>query len=149
MDTLAIPSLIVTQNHVSYFLVLCFTLIDGSLCNLTKYYLILALPSGPSDPCQPSPCGPNSICVSSGEMPACSCQPSFIGTAPNCRPECTISAECPAALACVAQRCKDPCLQACGPRAICSVIDHRATCACESGLEGNPFQGCSQPKGKP
>lgn len=110
-------------------------------------FFVSAVPSKPIDPCQPSPCGPNSICVESGETPACSCQPGYIGTPPNCRPECTISAECPAALACVALRCKDPCVQACGPRAVCSVVDHRATCACEQGLIGDPFQGCSAPKG--
>lgn len=81
-------------------------------------------------------------------MPACSCQQNFIGSPPNCRPECTISAECPAVLACVSQRCKNPCTDACGPGALCTVVDHRATCACELGLEGDPFQGCSRPKGK-
>lgn len=45
------------------------------------------------------------------------------------------------------QKCRDPCDQACGTRATCSVVDHRAICACESGLEGDPFQGCSTPKG--
>lgn len=88
------------------------------------------------------------MCVNSGETPACSCHPGFIGTPPNCRPECTISAECPATLACVGQKCKNPCEQACGPRALCSVVDHRATCACEPGLEGDPFQGCSPARGK-
>lgn len=112
------------------------------------FAMFTELPPTPVNPCEPSPCGPNSICVQSGETPACSCQPSFIGAPPNCRPECTISAECPAVLACVALRCKDPCVQACGPRAVCSVVDHRATCACERGLEGDPFQGCAPPKGK-
>lgn len=112
------------------------------------FTIITAPPPAPLNPCDPSPCGPNSICVKSGETPACSCQPGFIGAPPNCRPECTISAECPAALACVAQKCKDPCIQACGPRAICSAVDHRASCTCEPGLEGDPFQGCSLPRGK-
>lgn len=111
------------------------------------HILIAAPPPTPVDPCESSPCGPNSLCINSGDTPACSCQPGFIGAPPNCRPECTISAECPATLACVAQKCKDPCEQACGTRAICSVVDHRAICACEPGLEGDPFQGCSQPKG--
>jgi hypothetical protein len=110
--------------------------------------IISAPPIEPIDPCQPSPCGPNSICVKTDSTPACSCQPGYIGVPPTCRPECTISAECPAAFACVAQRCKDPCEHACGSNAICSVVDHRATCACEPGLEGDPFQGCSFPKGK-
>ncbi|XP_028157244.1 uncharacterized protein LOC114350564 isoform X7 [Ostrinia furnacalis] len=115
----------------------------------TYCYPAPALPEQPVNPCEPSPCGPNSICVKSGETPACSCQPGYIGSPPNCRPECTISAECPAAFACVALRCKNPCEQACGPNAICSVVDHRATCACEPGLEGDPFQGCSPPRAKP
>lgn len=88
------------------------------------------------------------MCVRTGDTPACSCQPGYIGSPPNCRPECTISAECPAALACVAQRCKDPCEHACGPGAVCSVVDHRATCACEVGLQGDPFQGCARSQGK-
>lgn len=119
-----------------------------SLLKISFNLFLVLKEETPTDPCQPSPCGPNSICVKSHETPACTCQPNFIGAPPNCRPECTISAECPATLACVSQRCKDPCEQACGPRAICSVVDHRATCACEPGLDGDPFQGCSSPKGK-
>lgn len=108
----------------------------------------LALPPTPIDPCDPSPCGPNSICITAGDTPACSCQSGFIGSPPNCRPECIISAECPAALACVAQKCRNPCENACGTDAVCTVVDHRASCVCEPGFEGDPFKGCSRIKGK-
>lgn len=96
----------------------------------------------PSNPCVPSPCGPNSDCQVRGESPACSCLPGFVGTPPNCRPECTINPECSSRLACINQKCKDPCPGSCGANAQCSVINHNAICTCSPGYTGDPFTSC-------
>lgn len=111
---------------------------------------ILREPEKPQNPCgPPSPCGPNSVCRVIGESPACSCQPNYIGKAPNCRPECTHSQECSSSLACINQKCSDPCGQGtCGFNARCTVINHTPVCTCETGYEGDPFRGCQYIQGK-
>lgn len=101
------------------------------------------LPTRPTNPCVPSPCGPNSQCRAVGETPVCSCLPNFVGRAPNCRPECTLNSECPANLACINERCKDPCPGSCGFNAFCNVVNHSPVCSCETGYTGDPFAGCS------
>lgn len=106
------------------------------------------IPKVPVNPCVPSPCGPNSECKVVGESPACSCLPSFIGTAPNCRPECTINSECPASRACMNLRCVDPCPGSCGFNTQCTVINHTPSCTCNPQYTGDPFQGCSPVQGK-
>lgn len=104
-------------------------------------------PSG--NPCVPSPCGPNSQCRVVGNTPACSCLPYYVGRAPNCRPECTISAECPSNLACQNERCRDPCPGSCGVQATCVVVKHAPVCTCQPGFTGDPFAGCSLIPRKP
>lgn len=96
----------------------------------------------PSNPCSPSPCGPNSVCREVNGLPACSCQPEFVGRAPNCRHECTLNAECSANLACISQRCRDPCPGSCGVSATCSVVNHSPVCVCDVGYSGDPFSVC-------
>lgn len=96
----------------------------------------------PVNPCQPSPCGPNSQCKVSGESPSCSCLPEFVGAPPNCRPECVSNSECPFNLACINQKCKDPCPGICGTNAECRVVSHTPNCVCIPGYEGNPFVQC-------
>lgn len=97
----------------------------------------------PSDPCTPTPCGPNSQCRVVAGQPACVCLPNYIGRPPNCRPECSISAECPGYLTCQNERCVDPCPGSCGPGALCRQVNHNAICTCPPGLTGDPFTGCS------
>lgn len=96
------------------------------------------------NPCQPSPCGPNSICRVQNSQAVCSCVSNYIGRPPNCRPECTIDPDCPTTLACVCDKCKDPCIGTCGFNAQCSVLYHRAHCTCHAGFTGDPYSGCSQ-----
>lgn len=96
------------------------------------------------NPCVPSPCGPNSQCKEIGTQAACSCIPNYIGQPPNCRPECTINAECASNLACRNEKCQDPCIGSCGVNAQCSVVNHNAICTCVYGYEGNPTVQCSQ-----
>lgn len=94
------------------------------------------------NPCEPSPCGPYSQCRVVGSTPACSCLQNYVGRAPNCRPECTMNAECPSNLACNNERCVDPCLGACGHAAICRVVNHGAVCTCPQGFIGDPATAC-------
>jgi len=115
---------------------------------LITYNLILAISHDPEPTerppsCYPSPCGPNSQCQIIAGQPACSCLTNFQGSPPNCRPECTISAECPSQLACVNQRCQDPCPGSCGLNARCHVLNHVPVCSCQDGYSGDPFTQCS------
>jgi len=106
-------------------------------------YVLDEQPRQPENPCIPSPCGPNSQCRAIGSTPACSCIPNYVGQPPNCRPECVNSAECPSNLACINEKCQDPCPGSCGVNAKCSVINHNAVCTCILGYEGNPTVQCS------
>lgn len=101
-----------------------------------------APPRDPINPCQPSPCGPNSECRSIGDSPSCSCLKDFIGAPPNCRPECVSNTECSSNLACINQKCKDPCPGLCGSNAVCRVISHTPMCVCSVGFAGDPFTQC-------
>lgn len=94
------------------------------------------------NPCAPSPCGPNSQCRDIGGTPSCSCLPNYIGSPPNCRPECTINSECSSNLACIREKCRDPCPGSCGVGAQCNVINHTPVCTCPDGYTGDPFNNC-------
>jgi len=110
-------------------------------------FLITATPPVVSDyardPCVPSPCGAFSECRDIGGIPSCSCLPTYRGSPPNCRPECTINTECPANMACMQQKCRDPCPGSCGIMAQCSVVNHVPICSCLPDYTGDPFVGCS------
>lgn len=95
------------------------------------------------DPCSPSPCGPNSRCQVVNDQAVCTCLPEYTGSPPGCRPECVVSSECPPNLACVNQKCTNPCPGTCGLGADCNVIHHSPICACRPKYTGNPFTRCS------
>lgn len=94
-------------------------------------------------PCTPSPCGPHSQCQEVNGLASCSCMPEFSGSPPYCKPECTSNSECPSNLACINQKCKDPCINVCGINAQCKTISHTPMCFCENGYTGNAFASCS------
>lgn len=98
----------------------------------------------PINPCKPSPCGPNAVCRVNDNRAICTCLPNYVGRAPNCRPECSIDSDCPTNLACVCDKCKDPCIGTCGPNAQCTVLYHRPHCSCLNGFTGDPFGGCTR-----
>lgn len=100
------------------------------------------------DPCAPNPCGPYSTCRAVGDSHSCSCLPTYIGSPPNCRPECRINSECSSNLACIREKCKDPCPGSCGFNANCNVLNHIPNCVCYDGYGGDPFVGCN-PKPPP
>lgn len=110
---------------------------------LTNSYLcVQTVVSDEKTPCQPSPCGPNSQCKVVNGQEVCSCLVDYIGTPPNCRPECTISSECPPNKACVNLKCKVPCPGSCGLQSKCEVINHSPICSCSPGHTGDPFTRC-------
>lgn len=96
----------------------------------------------PKQPCLPNPCGPNSQCRVNNEQAVCTCSPGYFGSPPNCRPECTVSSECPLNRACINLKCEDPCPGSCGLNANCDVINHSPICSCKPGLTGDPFTRC-------
>lgn len=108
---------------------------------MSNYYICLL---APINPCQPSPCGPYSICRVSGGHPVCSCQTGYIGAPPACRPECVVSSECSPQLACINQKCLDPCKGSCGINAHCQVINHNPICSCPLKYVGDPFVRCEE-----
>lgn len=79
-----------------------------------------------------------------GEAPSCSCLSEYIGTPPNCRPECISNSECSNNLACITQKCKDPCPGTCGTNAQCNTVSHTPNCACLDGFVGDPFVYCNK-----
>lgn len=100
----------------------------------------------PTNPCDPSPCGPNSRClVSSQGYATCSCLPGYKGIVPTCKPECIVSSECLQTQACINQKCVDPCPGTCGFSANCLVINHNPICTCPPGQQGDPFVSCYTP----
>lgn len=75
-------------------------------------------------------------------VPSCSCLSNYIGLPPNCRPECSINAECAGNQACINEKCRDPCPGSCGIGARCNVINHTPVCTCQDGYTGDPFMNC-------
>lgn len=118
---------------------------NSSYTNIQQKNIHLApiiIQQEPINPCVPSPCGPNSQCRDTGHTGVCSCIPNYIGRPPNCRPECTSNSECPSHLACINERCKDPCPGSCGHYTSCSVTGHQPICRCQDQYTGDPFTGC-------
>jgi hypothetical protein len=66
----------------------------------------------------------------------------FIGIPPNCKPECISNNECSNHLACINNKCKDPCQGSCGVNSECRVVSHTPMCICPNGYTGDPFSQC-------
>ena len=66
---------------------------------------------------------------------------------PAIKPECTSDPECPDHLACIREKCQNPCFTTtCGVNAECRVTRHRAICYCKQGYEGDPYRICEERK---
>jgi len=100
------------------------------------------------NPCDPSPCGPNSNCRQLNNRASCTCIPGMLGAPPACRPECVIHQDCPSDRACVNKKCQDPCVGSCGFNALCKVQKHQPICSCFDGYEGDPYGGCNVRQGE-
>ena len=57
--------------------------------------------------------------------------------------ECRV---CVQSLACIRQKCKNPCLGLCGENALCQVVNHNPRCNCLLGYEGDPYRRCATAK---
>ena len=53
------------------------------------------------DPCSSKQCGPHSGCTVENNEAVCHCQQGFLGSPPNCEPECVQNSDCPSDNACV------------------------------------------------
>ena len=63
------------------------------------------------------------------------------------KPECLSDPECPTHLACIQEKCQDPCFtHSCGQNAECKVKNHRALCVCLYGFVGDPYTLCEERK---
>ena len=51
---------------------------------------------------------------------------------------------CPPTQACINRACVNPCSRKnpCGALAICSTLDHKPQCSCQSGFTGDAYQQC-------
>jgi len=96
----------------------------------------------PTNPCSPSPCGPNSKCQNVNGLAVCTCLPNFMGNPPSCRAECVVNSQCSRDLACINQRCTSPCPDPCGINTQCKVINHSPICSCNLDYTGDPFIKC-------
>jgi hypothetical protein len=84
------------------------------------------------DPCNPSPCSVNGQCRVVNGAAACY------------YPECVINQDCARDKACFAQKCKDPCVDACGFNALCQVVNHNPVCSCPAGFMGSARVECKR-----
>lgn len=83
--------------------------------------------STPSNPCQPSPCGPNTECHIINGFHRCTCKSGYLGN-PNTIRGCKQPA--------------NPCIpNPCGPNALCDP-KKASVCSCRPGLIGDPYAGC-------
>lgn len=101
-----------------------------------------------ANPCEPSPCGLYSSCRVQNKHAVCACLPNYIGASPNCRPECISNSHCAQNMACINERCKDPCPGTCGNNALCRVINHNPSCSCMPDFTGDPFTICIHEESK-
>jgi hypothetical protein len=114
------------------------------------------VPAGGSSslPCE-NMCGVNAICRLILDRPVCGCPAGTSGD-PSvvCRAlmkeelvgNCEKHTDCNESEVCVGGKCSDPCLSmdvGCGMNAKCLKVGRTALCACNEGLKGNPYSGCS------
>lgn len=86
-----------------------------------------------TDPCSPSPCTYNGECKVRNGIAIC------------IYPECVINSDCPREKACFGQKCKDPCIGACGINSLCQTVNHKPVCSCPIGFTGNARIQCTIP----
>jgi len=124
---------------------------DCSAGNICQNYKCVVKP----DPCDPSPCGPNTECsVLPSGNPICRCLPTYVpkpDTITGCGRECEIDRDCNGDNICQNYKCvprPDPCQPTpCGPNTECNVnFQGNPVCTCLSGFEPQPdtITGCSK-----
>lgn len=93
------------------------------------------------DPCLFEKCGINAQCSAKNHRAVCTCLSDY---KPDPDPyirckqyECLTDPDCASTLACVNEKCVNPCQ--CARNADCSVRNHKGICTCIPGYEGNPY----------
>jgi hypothetical protein len=100
--------------------------------------------------CKADPCGQNALCESVDHSSLCVCAPGYIGNprkecnveSKHSFPECYTDDECNLERSCQNRFCVNPCTNACGPGALCRVINHKPQCSCPQGYTGLPHVQC-------
>lgn len=109
-------------------------------CNIAIADVVQERPT----PCLPSPCGSNAECREQNGAGSCTCITGYFGNPyEGCKPECVLSSDCPANLACTQNKCNDPCLGSCGSNALCHVINHIPICSCPDQYYGDAYKICA------
>ncbi|ROT61488.1 hypothetical protein C7M84_020740 [Penaeus vannamei] len=91
------------------------------------------------------PCSPTAECVNHEHEARCRCPPGTTGNPkvqciPIVEPECRVDGDCESQLACIDERCVNPCavLDPCDDTAICKVVDtlpvRTMLCVCPDGM---------------
>lgn len=106
------------------------------------------------DPCvYDNPCSPRAECRPNNHMPVCRCPPGMIGNPyvdcrPEPQPECRTDGECASFLACIEERCVDPCktLEPCDRPSRCEVVPslplRTMICICPDGYVSSGSGTC-------
>lgn len=126
------------EQKGNLFYIVC----DETCFQLSLIQLPFSDPVAAVNPCRQGSCGPNSQCRVVNDQAVCTCLPEYLGTPPNCRPECVVSSECPLNKACSNRKCVDPCLGRCGSNTRCETINHSPICSCQTGYTGDSFTSC-------
>jgi hypothetical protein len=70
----------------------------------------------------------------------------YVGTPPNCLPECTMDSDCSSNKLCIQSRCAEPrdsCPSGgCEPNAHCRVVNKEKICVCNNGFLNDTRLGC-------
>lgn len=118
---------------------------------ISIHYLFTAktTPPAPQDPCE-GVCPINAECHVEGTRGICTCIDGYFGNPyKQCQPECVTNSGCPQYLACVNEKCVDPCPGTCGINANCVVTNHNPVCSCPRTMTGDPFESCHESKSVP
>lgn len=107
-------------------------------------YVSADVPNEILTPCLPNPCGSNAACREQNGIGACQCLPEYFGNPyEGCRPECVHNSDCQSNLACIRNKCQDPCPGTCGQNADCRVVNHIPSCSCRIDYIGDPYRFCN------
>ena len=121
----------------------------NSQCKCATGYKLVGSSCVDVNECDTKSCHFTAVCTNTVGSFRCSCPEGTVGDGysdPGCvsANECEVNTNCGGQLACLtrtngAKACADPCASAsCGPNAICTVIDHQASCSCPTATRGDP-----------
>lgn len=106
----------------------------------------------PTGGCNSGTCHATAVCELTPSGPSCRCPPNYVGDPyrSGCRPEGQCpngDRDCPPNAVCADGLCIDPCGSACGPNAICKVINRQPVCTCPLKFKPvgeEPRDGCTR-----